>query len=316
MEKAGQVRRGGFVKRSVTRPIVVYALDERSGSPSSVSRAVFFTRLYGADLHLLQMRPRAAGKRLKEERRVSALAELAAAEAGQRTTVRVVERRGPARPNIVDYVRSHGAKLLVVDSQLGARYPRLPGTVVARLGRSAPCPIVVLPRSSRLRKNRGLLREILCALDHGPSTPATLATALFIARRAGARLTLLHVLQGLPIPSLASAAEALRVIRQCEPLVAVERERLRRLVSARARYLRIEYAVRTGDARSAILRVSGETGAQLIVLGAVPRNVVDDILVGSTSGPVLRRAKVPVALVPALPGDSDSHRRRSRREPS
>jgi nucleotide-binding universal stress UspA family protein len=302
------------VKRSGVRPIVVYAIDQRSGSPSSLSRVVFFTRLYGADLHLLQMTPRAVSKRRIEERRASALVELAAAEAGQRSAVRLVERRGPTRPNIVEYVRSHGARLLVVDSQLGARHPRLPGTGVARLGRSVPCPIVVLPRSLRHERNRGPLAEILCALDHGPSTAATLATALFIARKARARLTLLHVLQGLPIPSLASAAAALRVIGQYEPLVAVERERLRRLVPARAAGdLRIQYAVRTGDARRAIAHVSEEIGAQLIVLGAVPRNVVDDILVGSTSGPILRRATVPVALVPALPGSSDGRRRRPRR---
>jgi nucleotide-binding universal stress UspA family protein len=293
------------------RPLVVYALDERPAPASSVSQVAFFTRLYGGDLRIVRVTPRAASRRRNEARPASALGELVASEPATPIAFRVVDLGGPLRPTVVDYARSRHATLLVIDAQLGAAPGRVAGTVAPRLGRSAPCPVLVLSRPKRRQASKGApLREVLCALDHGPASEATLSAALFLARRTRARLTLLHVLQGLPVPSLLSGMEAARVVRQCEALAAAERERLARLAPGRAtRGLQIEYAVRTGPPERAIAQVAAEVGVQLIVLGVVPRNLVDEVLVGSTSRPVLRRAKVPVMLVPALPASTASKRR-------
>ena len=287
------------------RPRVVYALDERPASRSSLSQVAFFAQLYDAELLVLRV------TRVTRSASTPAHSAAAAVEAVAPLAARVVERRGAARPTIVDYARSHHATLLAVDARFGARSGRGVSTTVSRLGRSAPCPLLVLPRPKRGKARVAAgIGEVLCALDHGPAATATLETALDMARRARARLTLVHALQGLPVPAAISGMQALRVVRQLDALTASERERLSRLVPARvAGGLEIRYVVRTGDAWRAILQASVEAGAQLIVMGVVPRNLIDDVLIGSTSGPVLRRAGVPVVLVPALAPTSRTHRR-------
>lgn len=282
--------------------MVVYALDQRPPSPTSLSRVDFFARLFDAEIRILRVVRPAASRRSSKKETVSGLPDLAAIGVRSGTSVKVVERTGPPRPTIVDYARSEGATLLAVDALLGARSPQGMGTVVARLGRSAPCPVLVLPRPRRREACAGEeLREVLCALDHGPAAAATLDAALMIARKARSRLSLLHVLRALSVPAMLSGAEAARVVRQCEALAASERRRLTRLVPAKeAKELRLHYVIESGEPRRAIARAVADLGAQLIVMGVVPRNLVDVVLVGSTSGPVLRRATVPVLLVPPL----------------
>ncbi len=187
------------------------------------------------------------------------------------------------------------------------------GTVVSRLGRSLPCPLLVLPRPKRQKAwADGELSEVLCTLDHGPASPATLDAALFIARRARSRLTVLHVLQRLSVPAMLSGMQAARVARQCEELADAERERLRQLVPGSIkRQQQLQFVIGTGEPRRAIAKTSADVGAQLIVLGVVPRNLVDVVLLGSTSGPVLRRASVPVLLIPPLSGISQTKSRSS-----
>jgi nucleotide-binding universal stress UspA family protein len=110
-----------------------------------------------------------------------------------------------------------------------------------------------------------------------------------------------------------SGMEAARVVRQCEALADSERRRLRRLVPASAgKELRIQYVIESGEPRRAIARTAADAGAELIVMGVVPRNLVDIVLVGSTSGPVVRRASVPVMLVPPLPSSPATKSRSSR----
>jgi nucleotide-binding universal stress UspA family protein len=274
----------------------------------------FFAHLFGAELRILRVFPPAASRRAQNGESLSRLPNLAAIGAELGIAVRVEDRSGPARPTIVDYARSHRAVLLAVDALLGAHSLQRMGTVVARLGRSAPCPVLVLPRPKRRQAPAGgELREVLCALDHGPAAAATLDAALSIARQARSRLTLLHVLHGLSVPVMLSGMEAARVVRQCEALADSERRRLRRLVPASAgKELRIQYVIESGEPRRAIARTAADAGAELIVMGVVPRNLVDIVLVGSTSGPVVRRASVPVMLVPPLPSSPATKSRSSR----
>lgn len=298
---------------SRARPVVVYALDHRSPPPSSFSRVAFFAKLYGAELRILRVVPQRVGRRSRSEESLSELPDLAAIGAEAGSPVRIEERRGSPRPMIIDYARRRNAVLLAVDAMLGADSVRRIGTVVSRLGRSLPCPLLVLPRSKRQKGwVERELREVLCTLDHGPASAATLDAALFIAREARSRLTLLHVLQRLSVPAMLSGMQAARVARQCEALADAERERLRKLVPGSiASQQQLQFVIGTGEPRRAIARTTADVGAQLIVMGVVPRNLVDVVLLGSTSGPVIRRASVPVLLIPPLSGISQTKSRSS-----
>jgi nucleotide-binding universal stress UspA family protein len=74
--------------------------------------------------------------------------------------------------------------------------------------------------------------------------------------------------------------------------------------------------VGTGEPDRAIARTSVDIGAQLIVMGVVPRDFVDRVLIGSTSGPVLRSARIPVLLVPPRSAGSTTKSRSAHRGPS
>jgi nucleotide-binding universal stress UspA family protein len=300
------------------RTVVVYALDHRPRPSSSLSRVAFFAWLYGAELRILRVIPRSGSRRSKKEESVPGLLGIGAAAVGSGGAVRVVERTGSIYRTIVDYVRSHHVAVLAIDALLGAHSVQRVGSIVSRLGRSAKCPLLVLPRPRRREASTsGELREILCALDHGRAAAATLRAARFIARQAQARLTLLHVLPPLSVRTMLSGMEAARLLRRSEALAAAQRKRLKRLVSAtEARQLRVEYVVGTGEPDRAIARTSVDIGAQLIVMGVVPRDFVDRVLIGSTSGPVLRSARIPVLLVPPRSAGSTTKSRSAHRGPS
>jgi nucleotide-binding universal stress UspA family protein len=63
-----------------------------------------------------------------------------------------------------------------------------------------------------------------------------------------------------------------------------------------------EPVVVTGDAFRGIVTTAKERSADLIVMGVAPRGRFDEVLSGSTLRAVLRRATVPVLVVPVVGG--------------
>ena len=58
----------------------------------------------------------------------------------------------------------------------------------------------------------------------------------------------------------------------------------------------------TGDAAAGIVSAASETNADVIVMGVARRSWLDRALFGSTLGGVLRRAQVPVLVIPVVGG--------------
>jgi nucleotide-binding universal stress UspA family protein len=63
-----------------------------------------------------------------------------------------------------------------------------------------------------------------------------------------------------------------------------------------------EPVVVTGDAYGGIVGTAKETNADLIVMGVAPRTRFDEAMSGSTLRAVLRRATVPILVVPVVGG--------------
>jgi len=113
-----------------------------------------------------------------------------------------------------------------------------------------------------------------------------------------APVTLLHVVEGLlgetgpeiyrPVPDIAQFRQA---------LVESARERLHEAALAHESFCRVNERVETGTAWREILRVAGETSADLIVVGTHAHGVFGQLFLGSTANEVMRHAICPVLVV-------------------
>lgn len=138
--------------------------------------------------------------------------------------------------------------------------------------------------------------EIVCAVDFSESSRTTLEHAADLARRFGARLTLVHVWRGaMPV-----------VERPASPSPAgdLESELERKLDSWRAEAERLAgrevHAALLGGAPAAeVARFAAEGKADLVVVGARRRKGLERAVLGSVAEGIVRHA--PCAVLVARP---------------
>jgi len=138
------------------------------------------------------------------------------------------------------------------------------------------------------------------AVDFTVASAVAVRTVLGLIRGTGARLTLVHALKKAhPMPF--SGSEAAKVGRSLKGQVSEAAKHLRRRVPANAD-IRVDTRVTTGDPHHGILDLASEVKADLIVMGVPPRTRFDEVLSGSTLRNVLRRATIPVLVLPVPAG--------------
>jgi universal stress protein E len=129
--------------------------------------------------------------------------------------------------------------------------------------------------------------HILAATDFSTRSQRALRRAGLLARDSGAELTLVHVVDDDQPPEL----------------VALERREAERILGeqigamAELRGLRPHALVVEGDPFDGILRAAASTGADLIVMGAHRKQLLRDILIGTTIERVIRTGPSPVLMV-------------------
>lgn len=154
----------------------------------------------------------------------------------------------------------------------------------------------VLIRVARIVKNATAMTlpgHILVATDFSETAAHALDLAVELARKLDAQLHLLHVL-GIPdlgVPELGVALTSVTM----DSMVASAQKQLDALTAARPA-VKIEALLRTGDARTEILRVATQVGAELIVLGTHGRRGLSRALLGSVAEYVLRHGHCPVLI--------------------
>ena len=144
------------------------------------------------------------------------------------------------------------------------------------------------------------MKTILVPIDLSAATRRVCDAACALARRVDARLVLLHVVQLPPVMMndyYAFDAEALSgAMKAGEKYVA------RRLLALAKRCNRKDLKVRTvrltGFPVTGILAQATATKAAYIVLGSHGHGAVYDLIVGSTTHGILRKARCPVLVVP------------------
>jgi len=172
------------------------------------------------------------------------------------------------------------------------------GSVAERVLRTAPCPVIVVPRHDVVPTETVSFKQIVCAIDFSASSLAALRWGLSLAQETDASLWLLHTIE-VP-PELRTSA--VLTDQEVDELNASARadalNRLRSLIPPQARgFCSIDTATATGEAAHAILRFAAAQKADLIVMGAQGHGALDRFIFGSKTRDVIGAATCPVLTV-------------------
>ncbi len=203
---------------------------------------------------------------------------------------RVVGRhviRAAADVGVVQTAEAIGADLVVVGTHGRSGLPHvLLGSVAERVIRTARSPVVTIPEGFRGRITaRPLVGRALVASDLAGDTELATRRALDVARRLGAEIDLLHVME---FPAYLER----------HPAIVDELERralddLRQLAH-RDGAAPIETLVRSGRVARTIMTLANERDHDLILLPTHGRTGADRFFLGSVAERVARLARRPI----------------------
>lgn len=166
------------------------------------------------------------------------------------------------------------------------------GSITEKVLRTAPCPVLAVPRPVADHDAGGPPRvsTILCPVDFSDSSRTALAYAVSLARVAGAGLVALHVVDALPVEDFPEN-DHFNVPEFRALLEGDARRQLSELAASAAIPNRaVEEVVVSGKAWHRIVETARERDAGLIVMGVQGRSALDRALFGSTTHHVIRTA--------------------------
>jgi nucleotide-binding universal stress UspA family protein len=145
---------------------------------------------------------------------------------------------------------------------------------------------------------RGVQMKIVCATDFGLAGANALKVASSLSRWSGGSLEIVNVVPLRAVDARAVAADAAvldrevreRALRRVDELVGVANE---------AGVLDVRSTILEGEPDAAILEHARQVGADLVVMGAHSRSALERAVLGSSAARTVRRATLPVLIVPA-----------------
>lgn len=145
------------------------------------------------------------------------------------------------------------------------------------------------------------MKTILTPVDFSSATHGVLAATLDLARSTGARVVLLHAVQPPVITTdYGLTADLLReTLDVTEAAARKQVAHLEKLITKAG--VQVSSLIVTGFAAGHILEQAKKLPASYIVLGSHGHTAVYDLLVGSTTHAVLKKAPCPVMVVPPAP---------------
>jgi len=221
---------------------------------------------------------------------------------------KLIVREGNAAAEVVAAAKRLNADLIVLSNTGRSGLRRIVlGSTAERIVRHAHCPVLTVRRGMDDSTKRLLAlqqplyprqlawRRILVPLDFSLTSLRALKLAVALAKRCGARLLLLNVVEPNPYPTGMEGAVLVT------PDATLARYARRQLTQVARRF--IPKSVRTnslivrGRAADGIVETAEEKGADLIVLSTHGHTGLDRLLMGSTAEQVVRSAKCPVFVV-------------------
>ena len=276
--------------------------DFSAFSRRSLDAAIPIAHWYQAGITVLHVRPPGAGEGPEGEPDEATREEMsrfmeASVLAGIPTHAAL--RVGRPVEQILAEAESGSADLVVFGTHGCGGFERwVLGSVSDKVLRKASCPVLTVSHGPEAANRApGVFRSILCPVDFSAASLRALEYALSLTQEADARLTLLHVAEGLPdheprINIHFNVAEyRLYVLREA-------RDRLAHVLPEEARAgCEPDATVAGGKPYREILRVIREMQADLVVMGVHGWGAMYLRLFGSTAHHVVREAPCPVLTV-------------------
>lgn len=210
----------------------------------------------------------------------------------------VVVREGSPAKEIVRLADEIAADLIVMGTHGRGGFDRLVlGSVTDKVLRTTRTPVLtVSPQTRSAAATPVQYAAVLCAIDFSDASMRALQYALAFAKRAAAKVILLHVVEGISDLPLETSQ-----FQVPEYGASVAQDAKTQLAAAIPDSLRGEYVVEEhvtiGKAHREILRLAADVNADLIVLGAHGKGAIERWF-GSTTTHVTREARCPVLTVP------------------
>ena len=174
------------------------------------------------------------------------------------------------------------------------------GSVAEKTLRSSQVPVLVVPAhaAGTAASGRDPFRKILCAIDFSQDSAHALRYARSLAAHAAGELTLVHVVESMPVGYDPTAGVNFDIAGYEAAMAKAAKAHLDRMVSAPGtETCATEIVITRGRSYQEILRIAGEGQVDAIVLGVHGRNALDRLVFGSTTEQILRRATCPVLTV-------------------
>jgi nucleotide-binding universal stress UspA family protein len=217
-------------------------------------------------------------------------------------SLRVSVQHGDPAGVIVLHANARAFDLVIVGTHQRVGMDRLrDGSIAERVIQRVTSPVLIVPA---VENDGGKVTvppfgRIVCATDFESASTAALDMALPIAQKAGGRLTLVHVIDGVSPESTTRYAWHFSVPEYHRLLAEDAWRRLQETIPHEARQSGSVHArVVTGTPSDEIVRIADEARADLIVLGVTSRGAIGRRLIGSTAARVMRRAACAVLAVP------------------
>ena len=155
------------------------------------------------------------------------------------------------------------------------------GSIAESILHQAEAPILTVGPRVKTTSTPSPVRRVLCPVNYMPAAQRALGYAAALAEKTGAELRVAHIDEA---PPDRDSQDALRQL--CDWVPATVRA-----------HCAVKEVVRRGSAATQIIQEAEESHADLVVIGAQPRNLLGSILLGSTTELVIRSAPCPVLSV-------------------
>jgi len=208
--------------------------------------------------------------------------------------------QGDAMLEIQAFARRLDAAMLVIGTRgRGSVKAAVLGSVSRDLLRSAPCPVMVVPRG-REEPLRG--ETVVCGVDDDYGWEAAASVAACLAQTIGSRLVLAHVEQRKDAVAARHAA-ASRPVEELSASVALDAARLLRRARRHVpKGLDVTLALRQGVAAEELAALARELDAASVVVASRGPGPVSTIVGGSVAQELTTRSHCPVVVVASVAG--------------
>ncbi|HMK29224.1 MAG TPA: universal stress protein [Terriglobales bacterium] len=266
---------------SVSLKSILFATDFSVASEKAFEHASALARRHDCKFSVVHVIPQvraalvpALEEDLQWQHARQAMDILAGRDELKHTRHQLLLRRGSVWNALSNLIQEEAVDLLVVGTHgRGGLEKLIVGSIAEEMVRLATCAVMTVgPNAAVPSPLSGEFHRILFATDFSPASEKALPYATFFAQQSGAKLMLLHVVQGAPLPSgeLGSTFydEATTAKWESETR-AVTLERLKELLSAEATTLcKPNYEVAFGIPTTEILYSAEKHQSDLIVIGA------------------------------------------------